>query len=306
MTEIVPIVPGSVGGGNNSPPPITHVIDTKVEKKQANPAKRWVFTWNNYKKEDLEALISAFSANSATLYVVGQEVGKSGTPHLQGYVEFKSRCRPITAIPLKVSYWKAAKGKRQENIDYCTKDGLFHTNFKIPKPIKTLSENTLYPWQSWLLGIVKSDPHDRLIYWIWETQGNVGKSAFCKFLAIKYGALMVDGKGNDIMQAIAGYKEIENVFPEIIIIDCPRHNIDYINYGAIEKVKNGHVFSGKYESKQLLFNIPHVIIFANNKPDMTKWSKDRYFVKELGPLDVIIPDCIVEEPLKKTIKLTFD
>jgi hypothetical protein len=48
-----------------------------------------------------------------------------------------------------------------------------------------------------------------------------------------------------------------------------------------EELKNGILVSGKYESKTVVFKVPHVIFFANFEPDMTKWSSDRYFVKNI-------------------------
>ena len=38
-------------------------------------------------------------------------------------------------------------------------------------------------------------------------------------------------------------------------------------------------FSGKYESGMVRYNKPHVIIFANCRPDIEKLSKDRWKVK---------------------------
>lgn len=281
MTEIiVPIVPISSGEGNTTTSPTQPII----KKKQISPSKRWCFTLNNYTQEDFDNIILTCSSNSSK-YIVGKEVGESGTPHLQGYFEYYRKIRPLSLKLSDKIHWERAKGTKSQNITYCSKDGDFYTNFTIPKPIKTLDEKQLYVWQSNTLDTIKGEADERKIHWIWDSNGNMGKSAFCKFLAIKFQALMVDGKGNDIMQAIAGFKELEQDYPKIIIVDCPRHNFEYVNYGAIEKVKNGHVFSGKYESKQLVFNIPHVIVFANNPPDMTKWSIDRYDVIELKESD---------------------
>lgn len=68
---------------------------------------------------------------------------------------------------------------------------------------------------------------------------------------------------------------------KLIVVDCPRSQQDYINYGAIEQIKNGLIFSGKYEGTQLVFNSPHVIVFANEPPDYSKMSMDRWNVVQI-------------------------
>lgn len=258
-TKSVPSVPE---GGNTKTPP--------------NPALCWCFTYCNYTSAELTKILETL-CSKCSRYIVGEEIApKTGTPHLQGWIKLKCKNRPTSLKLMKQIHWEKAKGDEASNVKYCSKEGKYHTNIKFPKPIKTLDDKSLYKWQKDLLDILVKEPDERHIYWYWEDQGNVGKSAFCKYLAYKKGALMVDGKGADIMKAIDGYVEESGDFPEIIIVDCPRDKIDYLNYGAIEKVKNGHIFSPKYESKQLIFNCPHVVVFANETPDMTKWSKDRY------------------------------
>jgi len=64
---------------------------------------------------------------------------------------------------------------------------------------------------------------------------------------------------------------------KIILVDCPRSQQDYLNYGALEQIKTGLIFSGKYEGTQLVFNCPHVIVFANAPPqNLDCFSSDRW------------------------------
>lgn len=51
----------------------------------------WVFTLNNYDDNDIERLASL--SDKVQYLVYGKEVGESGTPHLQGFVRFRTRCR---------------------------------------------------------------------------------------------------------------------------------------------------------------------------------------------------------------------
>ena len=46
----------------------------------------------------------------------------------------------------------------------------------------------------------------------------------------------------------------------------------------MEAIKNGCFFSGKYESGMVRFNSPHILVFANEPPERTKLSQDRWCV----------------------------
>ena len=69
--------------------------------------------------------------------------------------------------------------------------------------------------------------------------------------------------------------------PEVVLCDIPRTALGYINYGAIEQLKNGILYSGKYEGGVCIFPPPLVICVANEKPDLTALSVDRWNVVEI-------------------------
>lgn len=64
--------------------------------------------------------------------------------------------------------------------------------------------------------------------------------------------------------------------PEIVLLDIPRYNKEFTNYGVLEELKNGMIYSGKYEGGLCVFRSPHVIVFSNSKPDKNIMSKDRW------------------------------
>jgi hypothetical protein len=150
---------------------------------------------------------------------------------------------------------------------------------------------TLLPWQQALQDIVKEPVCPRKIYWIWSNTGNVGKSWMVRNLVCTQGATVLTG-GKKIDMA---YIFAQNP-TRIVVFDLPRsaeigtneferrHYLDGL-YSLAEELKNGILVSGKYESKTVVFKVPHVIFFANFEPDKTKWSKDRYFVKNVDPTD---------------------
>lgn len=252
--------------------------------KRPNPAKRWVFTWCNYPKNALkELLVPKFNSLGAS-YIIGKEIGKENlTPHLQGYVEFPNKLRPIETIRLPQIHWSLAMGNKQQNIEYCSKENDFITGGKFhQKPIiYKANPNTFHMWQKEIYDISQTEPDDRTIYWFYESEGNRGKSALVKYLCGCCKALCVSGKSGDIYYLILKYKETNGDFPTCIIYDIPRSSAGYINYGALEKVKDGCFASTKYECEMVVMNSPHFFCFANVEPDYEQCSSDRWMVKKI-------------------------
>lgn len=85
-------------------------------------SRGWTFTLNNY----VEADLTRCESFGATYYVIGREVGESGTPHLQGYMYFegKKSFKQLKVL-MPLAHLETAKGTAQENYAYCTKDGNF-------------------------------------------------------------------------------------------------------------------------------------------------------------------------------------
>lgn len=246
--------------------------------------RKWCFTLNNYEQKQMEQIIGTLERQGD--YVIGEEKGAKGTPHLQGYLEFKNP-RSFKSIQklLPKAHIEKAKGNRKQNFIYCTKEGKYHTNIKdivIPKPVKNpLDGKTLKPWQLEIINMIKEEPDDRSIYWYWEEKGNVGKTSLCKHLCLTTNCLIVNGKQNDMFNAILQWKEQKGDYPEIILVDIPRSCIDYVSWGAIEKIKDGLFYSGKYEGGMVTMNCPHLICLANCEPPVEKMSEDRWKIKQI-------------------------
>lgn len=88
--------------------------------------RNWCFTWNNYTIDDINTLFAAFGgAKSVKYLVIGKEVGDSGTPHLQGYIDFIN-ARTLNGLKKLVStkiHWEPRRGTWDQAVDYCKKDG---------------------------------------------------------------------------------------------------------------------------------------------------------------------------------------
>lgn len=91
---------------------------------------RWCFTLNNWTDADVGIL----RALQIVYLVFGYEVGESGTPHLQGFVIFKSQQR-LSAVKkvLERAHWEPSRGSSSQAADYCKKDGKFEEFGALPK-----------------------------------------------------------------------------------------------------------------------------------------------------------------------------
>eukprot|EP00918_Siedleckia_nematoides_P018882 GHVU01040327.1.p1 GENE.GHVU01040327.1~~GHVU01040327.1.p1 ORF type:complete len:286 (+),score=13.93 GHVU01040327.1:371-1228(+) len=271
-SNVVPVVPA---GGNTKPPTV-------------NPAIKWVFTFNNYTDQNYKTIKKLCSVFCRTA-VIGKEVGEQGTPHLQGYIEFKTKARPKSKFKFTDKiHWEKAQGSKEDNYIYCTKDGDFWTlNMDAPYDLSL----NLYPWQNYIVNRLSSSYlDDRTIYWVWDKEGCKGKTLLAKWLYLKMNKVVVlSGKAGDMKHGICEYQKNTGCLPKIIIINIPRSTLDYVSYTGIEEIKDMFFFSGKYEGGMICGRSPHVLIFANEEPQYDKMSADRwkvYNVEELTGIDI--------------------
>lgn len=84
-------------------------------------ARRWCLTLNNYTCEEYETLLK----HPCPYKVLGREVGKEGTPHIQGYMEFKTAMRFNAVRKLSMrAHWETAH-KPEKAAEYCKKEKNF-------------------------------------------------------------------------------------------------------------------------------------------------------------------------------------
>ena len=129
----------------------------------------------------------------------------------------------------------------------------------------------LRPWQERLVTslIQETKTATRTVHWYWEAVGMTGKTTMATYLTRNHNAFYcTGGKTNDICHA---YNE-----EKIVVFDFARSLQEHINYQAIEMLKNGILFSGKYNSSMKIFDPPALVCFANYPPDESKLSADRW------------------------------
>lgn len=263
-----------------------------IKKSESRPAGacKWTFTWHNYSENWMAQMALGLDG---CLWCAGEEFTQEGTPHLQGYVEFPTKVRPIgyKGFPKEIhwgdKFGKPAKGNRAQNIKYCSKEGrAFHGNLKKIREM-TFPDMDKW-WQKEVLEYIKNDPDDRTINWYYGP-GGIGKTTFTKYLIEKHNAVMVAGKGADVRNAICTYLKDTGNFPELVVFPIPKSfNSEYLSYEALENIKDMCFYSGKYEGGQVCGPCPHLFVFSNEPPEYRKLSTDRWRIVN-----------IEEEPAKR-------
>lgn len=280
--ELVPVVPEGKGKGNTKPSP----------KKQVCPCKNWCFTLFNIDPEDLTCFVNEVrEVHSARVLVGGVELcPETGRLHRHGVLVFEVKKRPVGLFSDKSIHWEKMKGKLPQALGYCVKDGepTFFSDFVMPrkhKPVCVLREDQLNGWELKVNHILEGEPDDRSIYWFYSKDGGVGKTTFCKYLYEKNkgNIVIIGGKSADSKNCVATFcTKNEDRGPGMVILPIPRSfDEEYLSYEGMESIKDMFFYSGKYEGAMVCDNPPHLFVFGNNRPDISKCSTDRWKIFQI-------------------------
>lgn len=162
--------------------------------------RNFCFTINNYTEEEYNNVKN----NGAFGYcILAKEVGKEGTPHIQGYAELRRRTRFNTVKTyMPRAHIESRKGTQSQAIEYCKKDNNFEeigekANQGRRHDLDKVRENaldggmreisTLYSQQQirvaekFLTYCEEPRSWKPTVYWIWGPTG-VGKSRLAREL----------------------------------------------------------------------------------------------------------------------------
>ena len=296
------------------------LMDKNKEKKNKTNVnkfrgKAFVLTIHGQKKKDLVQLKKFFNGTfvrsdgivpKVMKAVVSKEFGRNKIhPHWQGYFELEERTsikELMTQILGHEGYHlEVAKGTLNDNVRYVYGIDksyeigwiVYNKNIKAPRnynpqPYKFWKNFELRDWQAELLPLItKKDVDDREIIYIWDSEGNTGKTKMSEYLHIYHAAIITGGKENDMKYAIARWQEITSQYPAIIIVDICRSEFR-TDFTGIESIKNGLFFSGKYESAMLhSIKKPNVVVFSNFPPKVEYLSSDRWKIGEIKDQKII-------------------
>ncbi|MES1922199.1 hypothetical protein MHBO_003711 [Bonamia ostreae] len=67
---------------------------------------------------------------------------------------------------------------------------------------------------------------------------------------------------------------------DIVVFDYPREHRESVNYSILEHLKDGYIFSSKYESQIKHFEMKNVqvLCLSNFIPEVKKLSLDRWII----------------------------
>jgi len=141
------------------------------------------------------------------------------------------------------------------------------------QPLPDLVQGDLNPWQLELDQLLETTPDDRSVHFFVDPEGAKGKSWFTRWYISRHfnaAQTLKIGKRDDLTHTI---DETKTVF----FFDIPRGGMEHFQYTVVEQLKDQLVFSPKYHSKTKILRKPvHVIVFANEDPDMSAMTEDRY------------------------------
>lgn len=269
----------------------TEVGNTKATSTRS---RTWIMTWNNYSEEERDNFVNWAKENCID-FAINEETGENGTEHLQIYIEFQN-ARTFSSLKKKWNKahieqcWKPDKAKV-----YCMKEETRTGKTYLPDGTPSISDPLegleLRKWQKELLEELQKEPDARTIIWVYDYFGNSGKTSLAKHLCLKYRdeVLYLSGGPANCKFAVTAFlhdkkknKWVRNQRRlRIALFDYTRSQDDKVSYQALEEIKNGIFCNTKYECMQVLYDCPHVVIFANFEPDVSKLSGDRWKVIDI-------------------------
>lgn len=289
-------VKGVLGNTESKPPP----------KKQSNACKNFSFTKNDIPQIEEEA-IKFYENYSARLlkipniiyFIFQLELGEDNKRyHLQGYIQLSIKARFTEWKDIECgAHFEPSKGSRIQNDSYCSKSDTkvlgptIWDKSKIPlytpEQLHMVSEDKLYDFQKQILNIIRKCNSDRYIYWFYSEKTSIGKTMIGKHLMYYDDFGLVAGDNKDIMCAIVGKDGRKPLKKGYLFNFSNDKNLRKVSYTSMEQMKDGFIFSPKYESGGMLVPPFRCVCFANGPPVVR--NSDRWRIFEIR--DGVLLDC---------------
>lgn len=148
--------------------------------------------------------------------------------------------------------------------------------FEAQAPIPELRNGEPRAWQSDLADELGGEADDRSILFYVDEDGGKGKSWFQAWYLTQHPdkvQVLSAGRRDDVAHSVDPTKSV-------FFFNIPRGGMEYLQYTILEQLKDRMVYSPKYNSKmKFLTTTPHVVVFCNEEPDLTKMSADRFAIR---------------------------
>jgi len=245
-----------------------------------NPVARWDFTSYLNDKDEVIRLCNEFCKK----FCFQQEkCPTTDRLHFQGRVSLKTKVRFPKEFAKAIGHVSPTSRECTDDDFYVTKEETRvagpWSEKDVPKyiPRDVRKVVALLPWQQTLFDISKVE-NDRIIHYVYDNVGNIGKSVFTRWMMCNGHAQMLPmiNDSKDIMRMVMDMPRSKTY-----IMDMPRAiNKDRLFqlYGGIEMVKGGYCYDDRYHFRQELFDPPNLIIFSNALPEVSMLSKDRWMI----------------------------
>ena len=138
-----------------------------------------------------------------------------------------------------------------------------------------------------------NEHNGRKVFWYYDEIGGTGKSVLADYLAItepqKWFTAGAFGNSKDASQIIINAISSGWNGHGIIIDLLQTSRIQRWILSSHRRLENGRITSQKYSGRvKYLGAIPHVIVFANWKPNFSKLSRDRWVLRQITKKDDLI------------------
>jgi len=247
------------------------------------------------------------SISTAQFHNVGQAICKKKLPIYArqkappktdgGYVEEEAKkCKTVAEAMNIPGNWKMNKNLREAVVEIVLKshrERKAHIHMKKSKKIA----KKLYPWQCALVRyLMDKGRDDRYYYVVSDPTGGHGKSVLSRILEMK-GFQIIHNTPNEC--DMARYIKTDNE-QGLWIVDAERDNGAKLQWGFIERLKNGIVTKTKYDGQEEhVYPDTLVVIFTNLEPHAVQFhlSRDRLrlitihgLVKEKSSITILEQD----------------
>lgn len=257
-------------------------------------------------RKELDEVIKFFNEHCGR-WVFQWEIGESGYHHFQCRVSLNIKRRVETMarwLPTVRPGWHFSPTSNptffKGNMFYVMKEETRHLGpwsdveearlAEIPK--KYRDPNPVWrPFQQKIVDAMKEEPDDRIINYVYQEKGKVGKSHLVGWHCCRGLAHLVPelDTSKDIARMVM-CMPISTCYFFDLPKSCTKKHFGAM-FAAIERIKDGFCYDERNKFKSRWFNSPHVWVFSNTKPDIDAVSPDRWQFwtinqdKELIPLN---------------------